>query len=61
MLTIKGGHDILNRKEIKNKIKVSIDVKGLKSGVYVRRAVIDLPLELIMTNAQPEIFTVKIE
>ena len=61
MLTIKGGHDILNQKEIKEKIKVSIDVKGLKSGVYVRRAVIDLPLELIMTEAQPEIFTVKIE
>ncbi|MCK5311022.1 MAG: YbbR-like domain-containing protein [Desulfobacteraceae bacterium] len=61
ILTIKGGHDILGRKEIKEKIKVSIDVKGLKAGVYVRRAVIDLPLELVMTNAQPEIFTVKIE
>ena len=61
MLTIKGGHDMLNRKDIKEKIKVSIDIKGLKPGIYVRRAVIDLPLELIMTDAQPEIFTVKIE
>ncbi|MCP3900633.1 MAG: YbbR-like domain-containing protein [Desulfobacteraceae bacterium] len=60
-LTIKGWHDMLNRKEIIEKIKVSIDVKGLKSGVYVRNAVIDLPLELIMINAEPEIFTVKIE
>ena len=61
ILTIKGGHDMLNRKDTKEKIKVSIDVKGLKPGVYVRRAVIDLPLELIMTDAEPEIFTVKIE
>ncbi|MCK5099529.1 MAG: YbbR-like domain-containing protein [Desulfobacteraceae bacterium] len=61
VLTIKGGHDILDRKEIKEKIKVSIDVKGLAAGVYVRRAVINLPLEMIMINAQPEIFTVKIE
>lgn len=61
VLTIKGGHDMINSKEIRDKIKVSIDVKGLKSGVYVRRALIDLPLELEMTNARPEIFTVKIE
>lgn len=60
-LTIKGGHDMLNRKGIKDEIKVSIDVKGLKPGIYVRSAVIDLPLELIMTDAEPEIFTVKIE
>ena len=59
-LTIKGGHDMLTRKEIKDKIKVSIDIKGLKSGIYVRRAVIDLPLELIMTDAEPEVFTVKV-
>ncbi len=61
MLTIKGGHDILNKQETKENIKISIDVKGLKSGVYVRRAVIDLPLGLIMTDAEPEIFTVTIE
>jgi YbbR-like protein len=61
MLTIKGGHDILNRKELKENILVSIDVKDLEPGVYVRRALINLPLELVMTNAQPEIFTVKIE
>lgn len=61
ILTIKGGHDMLNRKGMKEQIKVSIDVKGLKPGVYVRSAVIDLPLELIMTDAEPEIFTVKIE
>jgi YbbR domain-containing protein len=61
ILTIKGGYDMINRKDLREKIKVSIDVKGLKPGVYVRSAVIDLPLELIMTNAEPEIFTVKIE
>jgi YbbR domain-containing protein len=61
LLTIKGGHDMLNRKGTKGKIKVSIDVKGLKPGIYVRSAVIDLPLELIMIDAKPEIFTVKIE
>jgi len=60
VLTIKGGHDMLSRKDLKEKIKVSIDVKGLKSGVYVRRAVINLPLQLIMTDAEPEVFTVKI-
>lgn len=60
-LTIKGSHDMLNRKDLKEKIKVSIDAKGLKPGVYVRSAVVDLPLELIMTDAEPEIFTVKIE
>ncbi|MCP4050292.1 MAG: YbbR-like domain-containing protein, partial [bacterium] len=48
-------------KDLTDKIKVSIDVKGLKPGVYARSAVIDLPLELIMTKAEPEVFTVKIE
>ncbi len=60
-LTIKGGHDMLNRREAREKIKVTIDVKGLKPGVYVRNAVIDMPLELIMISARPEIFTVKVE
>ena len=60
-LTIKGGQDIVNRKDLIEKVKVSIDVKDLKPGVYVRRAIIDLPLELIMTDAEPDIFTIKIE
>ena len=38
-----------------------IDMKDLTPGVYARHAYINIPVDLIMTNADPQVFTVKIE
>ncbi len=59
-ILVKGYANILQEKNIKNKFMIYIDLKGLKQGVYVRRAIINLPVGLILTDAKPEIFTVKI-
>ncbi len=41
-------------------LKVYVDLKGLKPGVYVRRAVIALPVRFMLVRVKPEVFTVKI-
>jgi hypothetical protein len=33
----------------------------MKPGVYVRHAEIDIPVDLIMTDAGPQVFTIKIK
>jgi hypothetical protein len=38
-----------------------MDLEGLQPGVYARHAYIHIPVDLIMTNASPQVFTVKIE
>ncbi len=58
---VKGPYDAVHKKDIKQKITAYIDLDGVKPGVYVRKAVIELPVGLIMTKAEPEIFTVKIK
>ncbi len=60
-ITIKGPANILNKTDIINQIKIYIDLQGLAPGIYVRRAVIKLPMGLILTDTSPEIFTVTIE
>ncbi len=55
---IKGPENILEK--IKEKINVYVDLKGLKPGIYVRRAVITLPVKTTLSGVEPEIFTVKI-
>ncbi len=40
---------------------VYVDLKGLAPGVYVRRAVIALPLGTTLVHAAPELFTVSIQ
>jgi hypothetical protein len=44
-----------------NQIYAFIDLGDLKSGVYARHAYVNIPVDLIMTEAVPQVFTVKIE
>jgi len=60
-IEIKGPFDILSNKGIMEQIYAFIDLNGLKPGVYARHAYINIPVDLIMTQADPKVFTVKIE
>jgi YbbR domain-containing protein len=60
-ILVKGPFDVVSNKEVMEGIYAFIDVKNLKSGVYTRHAYINVPVDLIMTQADPKIFTVKIE
>ena len=60
-IQVKGYANILKKKDIEKTFRIYIDLKGLGPGVYVRRAIINLPVGMILTNTKPEIFTVKIE
>ncbi len=59
-IEIKGPVNILEKLKTKNDIKVYVDLKGLKPGVYVRSAAIILPVKTTLAGVKPEIFTVKI-
>ncbi len=59
-IQVKGYANILTKQNIKKKFHIFIDLKGLGPGVYVRRAIINLPVGLILTDTRPEIFTVSI-
>jgi len=60
-IRIKGPFETLGNKEITNQIYSFIDLKGLKPGIYARHAYINVPVDLIMTDAAPQVFTIKIE
>ncbi len=60
-IQVKGYANILKEKTIEKKFKIYMDLNGLKPGIYVRRAIIILPVGLILISARPEIFTVKIK
>ncbi len=59
-IEIKGPVNAINKLDIGNDLKIYVDLKGLKPGVYVRRAVITLPVRLMLVRVKPEVFTVKI-
>ncbi len=59
-IEIKGPVNILEKLNVKEEIDVYVDLKGLKPGVYVRRAAITLPVKTTLTGVKPEIFSVKI-
>ncbi len=59
-ISIKGPFDKLSKKEILSRIYSYIDLKDMKPGVYVRHAYINIPVDLIMTDASPQVFTIKI-
>ena len=42
------------------KLQVYTDLNGLTPGVYVRKVVINLPVNVVLLDAKPEVFTVKI-
>lgn len=60
-IDLKGPQEDLNNTILTDKIYAFMDLEGLKPGVYARHACIDIPVELVMTNASPRVFTVKIE
>ncbi|WP_245619966.1 CdaR family protein [Desulfobacter vibrioformis] len=60
-IDLKGPQEDLNNTSLTDKIYAFMDLEGLKPGVYARHAYIDIPVELVMTNASPRVFTVKIE
>lgn len=60
-IRIKGPFETLNNKEITDQIYSFIDLKGLGPGVYARHAYINIPWDLIMSDAVPQVFTIKIE
>ncbi len=60
-IKIKGPFETLNNKEITDQIYAFIDLKGLEKGVYARHAYINIPWDLMMTDAVPKVFTIKIE
>jgi YbbR domain-containing protein len=59
-IEVKGPVNVLKKLYAEKGIKVYVDLKGLKPGMYVRRASIALPLKTTLVGAAPEIFTVKI-
>lgn len=60
-IRVKGPFEALNNVEITDRIYSFIDLKGLGPGVYARHAYVNIPVDLIMTEASPQVFTVKIE
>jgi hypothetical protein len=60
-IEIKGPFDTLGNKAILEEIYAFMDLKDLKTGVYARHAYINIPVDLVMTGADPQVFTVKIE
>lgn len=59
-LTVKGPVDVLNALARGEGLKVRVDASDLARGVYVRRAVIELPLEAVLAGSDPEVFSVEI-
>jgi len=60
-IRIKGPFETLNNKEITGQIYSFVDLKGLLPGVYARHVYINIPVDLMMTDAAPQVFTIKIE
>jgi len=59
-MTVKGLARAINNLTADPDFDVYVDLEGLDPGVYVRRAVIMLPLNTTLVKATPEIFTVHI-
>lgn len=60
-MTVQGPVSVLETIRPQQDIRVYLDLKGLDPGVYVRRAVITLPVQTTLVNASPELFTVTME
>lgn len=60
-IELKGPQKKLNTTTLTDKIHAFMDLEGLTPGIYARHACIDIPVDLVMINASPRVFTVKIE
>jgi len=59
-ILLRGPMHTLNKLTQENGVEVYVELKGLKPGTYVRRAVIKPPLNTTLVEAKPEVFTVKV-
>lgn len=59
-IKVKGPVNMINELYGSNGVQVYVDLKGLKPGVYNKRATITLPVKTTLIDAKPEIFKVKI-
>ncbi|MFC1876203.1 YbbR-like domain-containing protein [Thermodesulfobacteriota bacterium] len=59
-IDVKGPAKLLESLSSTTGFRVYVDIKGLDPGVYVRRATLELPVEITLISASPEIFTVRI-
>ncbi len=60
-IVVKGPFAAMGNKNILGEIFAFIDLEGLSPGVYARNARINIPVGLVMTQADPRVFTVTIE
>lgn len=60
-LEISGPENRFTGLNILKDIEVSISVKDLKPGVYVRRATISLPVDFTLISVKPELFTLTVK
>ena len=52
-IKIRGYYEIINNKEVLDKIEAYVDIKDIKPGVHERYVSINIPPGLIMTDASP--------
>jgi len=60
-LQVKGPVRTLEDLLRREKVEVFVDLEGLSTGVYTRRATIKLPVDTTLLDASPEVFTVRIQ
>ena len=59
-IEIKGHVNILEKIDPLKDIKIRIDLKDLKPGVYCKRASIKIPVQTTLSKVTPELFTVRV-
>ncbi len=59
-ITIKGPFEAMGNKKITDQVFAFVDLAGMKPGIYARHVHVNVPAGLIMTEADPKVFTVKI-
>ena len=59
-IKVKGPVNMIDELYGGKGIQVYVDLKGMKPGVYKKRATITLPVKTTLIDAEPEIFKVKI-
>jgi YbbR domain-containing protein len=59
-IKVKGPVNMIEKLYGSNGVQVYVDLKGLKPGVYNKRATITLPVKTTLIDAKPKIFKVKI-
>jgi YbbR domain-containing protein len=60
-IQVRGPANALSELSAEDDLNVYIDLTDLQPGVFVRRATIELPIEIKLVNVEPKIFTVTIK